>query len=96
MDREFWRLHHGEMTKTAERIELPEIARRYRAEAVELGVPIETYLSELMRKSTGLTNEQIFAMAAALPPADSSGETSADIIRELRGPLPDDEDDDRP
>ena len=76
------------MGKTVERIELPETAEEITALAAAAGLPIEEYVDRTLAASAGgqLTNRQAFAMLVALPKRDIP--SSADDIRQLRGPLP--------
>ena len=48
---------------------------------------------ELEARRGTLTNEEIFALLRRVPPLMPPGWSSADDIRELRGPLPDDDPD---
>jgi len=53
----------------------------------------EELLHELEARRGTLTNAEIFALLARLPkrPPPPPGLSSAEIIRELRGPLPEDD-----
>lgn len=48
---------------------------------------------ELEARRGTLSNEEIFALLRRMPPMVPPGWSSADIIRELRGPLPEDDPD---
>ena len=48
---------------------------------------------ELEARRGTLTNEEIFALLRRAPPLMPPGSSSADDIRELRGPLPEDDPD---
>jgi hypothetical protein len=74
-------LHCLDMAKTLEQTERDQ-------EAVAQEV-----LRELEARRGTLSNEEVFALLRRLPPKLAPGETSADDIRELRGPLPDDDPD---
>jgi hypothetical protein len=64
------------------------VVQQIRAEAARGGLSVAEYLHEKIRSSPRkLTNDELLTMMAALPPLDI--ESSAGIIRELRGPLPD-------
>lgn len=55
---------------------------------------VEAVLQDLraLPEGTKLTNEELFALIQRLPPM-YDGFSSADVIRELRGPLPEDDPD---
>jgi hypothetical protein len=68
-----------------------DVVQETRAEAARAGISVAEYLHRKIQASPRkLTNDELFAMMAALPPLDI--ESSAGIIRELRGPLPGDDD----
>jgi hypothetical protein len=48
---------------------------------------------ELDARSSPWTNEELFALLRRVPPLMPPGWSSADDIRELRGPLPEDDPD---
>jgi hypothetical protein len=53
---------------------------------------MEEVRRELQARRGTLSNEEVFALLQKLPPRPASW-TSADVIRELRGPLPADDPD---
>lgn len=82
----------------AKTVEAPDeettLVQQIRAEAAEAGLSVVEYLRRKIEHSPRkLTNDELFAMMAALPVLNIP--SSADIIRELRGPLPGDDDDRR-
>ncbi|MEA2491834.1 MAG: hypothetical protein QOH21_3626 [Acidobacteriota bacterium] len=75
-------------------IDIPDQAAEIKARAAAAGLGVREYIGRIADASPGgqLTNVQLFAVLTAIPPLDVTLD-SADIIRELRGPLPDVDDD---
>jgi hypothetical protein len=84
------------MANTIATIDIPDQAAELEARAAEAGLGVRQYIARMADASPGaqLTNAQLFAVLTAIPPLDVTLD-SAGIIRDLRGPLPDVEDDRR-
>jgi antitoxin FitA len=77
------------MSKVIQIRNVPEdVHRKLKAKASELGMSLSDYLlSEITPLADLPTIEQWLERVRALPPIEG-GPSSADLIRELRGPLP--------
>ncbi|HEY0141018.1 MAG TPA: hypothetical protein VGF48_08985 [Thermoanaerobaculia bacterium] len=81
------------MAKSADLPKETELVREIRARAAAEGISVATYLTrEIQTPGRVWTTDEIFALAAALPVVNVD---SASVIRELRGPLPDEDGDHR-
>jgi hypothetical protein len=82
------------MAKTVATLDIPATADEIKARAAAAGLGVREYIARMADASPGgqLTNAQMFAVLTAIPPLDVTLD-SAQLIRELRGPLPDVEDD---
>lgn len=77
-------------------VDIQQAAEEIRARAAEEGIPVRDYVMRRMKSSEGpLPNNEWAALLLALPRIEYSGPSSAEIIRELRGPLPEDDGDRR-
>lgn len=78
------------MAETVAEIDLPDQADRIKALAAEAGIGVREYVDRAIQaapKGSLFTNDQLFAVLTAMPPLVTDLD-SAEIIRELRGPLP--------
>jgi hypothetical protein len=91
MDRGFLWLHDVGMAKTVEiSSSVERLREKIAVAAAESGLSLEEYvLRDLEQATAPLANEELFARLLSLPPIDTRLD-AAEIIRELRGPLPDD------
>jgi hypothetical protein len=79
------------MAETVTRIDLPDQADRIKALAADAGLGVREYVDRAIHaapKGSLFTNDQLLAVLTAMPPLVTNLD-SAEIIRELRGPLPD-------
>lgn len=79
--------------RMAKTLDLEAAVADVRARAGKAGLSVRDYVSQRLESAEGpLPNAEWAALLLALPRVESSGPSSAEIIRELRGPLPDDHD----
>lgn len=78
--------------RMATTVDLERAAEEIRASAVQAGIPVREYVMQRFQSADGpLPNAEWAALLLALPRLDDSRPSSAEIIRELRGPLPEDD-----
>lgn len=72
-------------------VEISEpLERRFRREAAAAGMSLEAFLLQKLETAPPSTNRELFEWLAMLPTIENLL-PSAEIIRELRGELPDEE-----
>jgi hypothetical protein len=75
----------------AKTLDLEAAVADVRTRAGDAGLSVREYVSRRLESAEGpLPNVEWAALLLALPRIESSGPSSAEVIRELRGPLPDD------